>query len=258
MNLVTLEKDLLSVFFNADDKSVSHVASQYLAPHATLSKEECLKIYRNSVHGVLKQHLCSLFPVSLQLIGELRFRALCDEFIDRSPPDTPYLSEYGEQLSIFFKDHAMFADMKWVIDMVVLEWARHSAWHAANQEVSDFAALSTVTQEEQALLVFGPPQSAHLLSFKVPIDDIWMIHQSDNVTDVPQKLAALEMNDERFIIIYRQGKKLYQTQLDAQVWLFLKRCSEGANLETLSGEFAETLTSCLSTCVGSGWISSFK
>lgn len=258
MNLASLQKDLLDVFFNTDNKSATQVANRYLKPHAKLSKEQCLTIYRNSVHGVLKQHLCSVYPVSQQLIGKQRFRVLCDQFIDQYPPGTPYLSEYGEQLPTFFMSLSAFTKLKWVVDMVTLEWARHCAWHAANQEASDFTALSTVTQDEQALLVFYLPKSAHLLRFSSAIDDIWRIHQLDDVEDISKKLEAVDMNDERFIIVYRQGKKLYQTSLDKQVWLFLSRCREGASLATLSEEFGEALATCLSTTVKRGWISSFE
>lgn len=258
MDLASLQQDVLKALFTPQSTETSQIAHHYLSPHQSLSTEQCLNIYRNSVHGILKQHLSSVYRVSQQLVGEQRFRLLCDEFIDQHPPTTPHLPDYGAGLPGFLQSHHALKNLRWVVDVSELEWRRNTAWHAANQATSDFSTLARLSSDAQAALIFEPPDSAQLLRLNTVADEIWAIHQTSDLESISNQLQTVDIDQEIFIIIYRQGPQLHQIRLDEQTWHFVNACRAGITLEALGARFGETLPQHLTIAIEKGWICAFS
>lgn len=257
MDLSKLQQDFVQALFSGNVKADMEAASHYVQAQGALSAVQRVGIYRNSVHGILNQHLVALYPVCRQLIGEQRFDVLCDTFIDQQSPDTPYLPEFGEALIGFLKQHAALKTLSWVVDVAQLEWARHAAWHGANQPVSDFAQLAQFDEAQQAALCFALPQSAQLLHVSTAADEVWLAHQSQDIQQISAQLATIQLNSETSLIICRQGRGLQQSRLTSMQWRFLQAIQQGVTLEGLSSEFEAALATLLATAVQQGWVRSF-
>jgi hypothetical protein len=250
MDLSKLQQDFAQALFSGDAKSD-------LGAQGELSAAQRVGIYRNSVHGILSQHLAALYPVCRQLIGEQRFDVLCDTFIDQHSPDTPYLPGFGEALVDYLKQHAAFKTLSWVVDVAQLEWARHAAWHSANQPVSDFSKLAQFDEAQQAALCFALPQSAQLLHVSTAADEVWLAHQSQDIQQISAQLATIQLDSETTLIIWRQGRSLQQSRLTPVQWRFLRAIQQGVTLEGLSSGFEAELATLLATAVQQGWVCSF-
>lgn len=256
-DLGRLQQDFSQALFNVNAKTDLEVASQFVQDQDGLTAIQRVGIYRNSVHGILSQHLAAVYPVCQQLIGGERFSLLCDVFIDHQSPDTPYLAEFGRAFADFLKHYDALKDLGWVVDIARLEWARHAAWHKANQAPANFAQLAQFDEHQQAALCFSLPESAQLLHFLVAADEIWSAHQLADTQLISAQLANIQLQNETYLIIWRRGRTLEQTRLSKPQWQFLQAIQQGATLEALSSEFEAEVATLLATAVQQGWVYSF-
>lgn len=257
MDLTQLQQDFAQALFSSNAKADVEAASGYVQAQGELSAAQRVGIYRNSAHGILSQHLAALYPVCRQLIGEQRFDLLCDVYVDQQPPGTPYLPEFGATFADFLKQHDALKALSWIVDVACLEWARHVAWHKANQAVSDFAQLAHLDEQQQAALCFSLPQSAQLLHCCIAADEVWLAHQSSDIQQVSAQLANIQLENETYLIIWRQGRRLQQSRLSLAQWQFLQAVQQGVTLEGLSSEFQAEVATLLASAVRQGWVSSF-
>lgn len=180
--LATLQQRVIRALFQAD-ASTGVLAD--IQASATLSPAQRLGIYRNGVQAVLTTHLQAVYPVCQQLVGYAFFSQTVGQFVAQQPSDSPALADYGVNFADFLAQHSALQTLPWLADVARLEWARHAAWHAANQAVMDFSPLVTLTAEQQSRLRFYLPQSARLLRSDFAIQAVWLAHQPD---DYPEKV----------------------------------------------------------------------
>lgn len=222
-----------------------------------LSAEQRVGIYRNSVHGILWQYLASLYPVCNQLVGEKFFEGFSDLFIDQHPPDTPFLADYGNGFAAFIREHEAFAKIRWINQIAELEWARHQAWHATNQTVSDFSLLATLTEEQQLALQFQLPHSMQLLHSPYAIHQVWLAHQPEDYAG-KTPLEDIQLQQDDYVLVWRKERQLRQIQIDKQQWQFLSTVRQNKSLAELSEQFQEQVGVLLSSAIQQGHIISFR
>jgi hypothetical protein len=253
MTLSNLQSDFLQAIFSPQrDAAASLVRSQ-----GELDAEQRVGIYRNSVHGILHQYLASLYPVCQDLLGEKFFEGFCDVYIDQYPPTTAYLSDYGNELAKLMQTHDAFAELRWIADMAQLEWTRHQAWNAINQDKGDFSQLATIPAEDQANIRFELPASAQLLASDYATHQVWVAHQPE---DIPEKipLEHIQIRQPTYIYVWRAGRTLQQIVLNEQQWTFLTEIQKGLALGELTELFQEQLPNLLTTAIQHDWVISFS
>lgn len=254
MSLPDLQNRFIAAMF---DRNQRVDAAALVREHGELDAVQRVGIYRNSVHGILLQYLGSLFAVTQQLLGEAFFGQLSDEFVDHVPPTRPFLAEYGGDLPDFMRQHTALQNMPWLADVAQLEWARHQAWNAVNQPVSDFADIMNMDEEQQATLCFQMPWSAQLLQSPYAIHQVWVAHQPE---DFPEKLPLerIHIHQQTYLLIWRAGRKLQQLELDETTWQFLSAVQQSTALPRLTERFQEQLPVLLTNAMQRGWILSFS
>ena len=258
MNLSELEKAFASAVFSKQPSiDITKIARSVL-PHGGLSAEQRIGIYRNSAHGILCNHLIAIYAVTLQLLGKERFMSVCSAYIDQYPPSNMHLADYGETLIGYLDQHPILEENQWITCIAKLEWARHAAWHGANQLISDFSVLGGMNDTQQGSIQFHLPKSAHLLSLSVPADDVWLAHQSESIETITAALSRVNLADARFLIVWRCGRSLEQARLIQQEHHFLHHASSGKSLKDLADIFGEDVSRLLSRAVEKGWIISFS
>ena len=250
-------KQLQTHFSGAVFSDQRGLIAESVMQQGELSAEQRVGIYRNSVHGILWQYLASLYPVCNQLVGEKFFEGFSDLFIDQHPPGTPFLADYGDGFSAFMREHDAFAKIRWINQVAELEWARHQAWHATNQLVTDFSLLATLTEEQQLSAQFQLPDSMQILHSPYAIHQVWLAHQPEDY-DGKIPLEEIQLQQDDYIIVWRSERQLQQVQINEQQWQFLSAVRQNKSLAELSEQFQEPVGVLLASAIQHGWIISFR
>jgi hypothetical protein len=90
------------------------------------------RVYRNNVYAGLTDVLAGRFPVVARLVGAEFFRAMARIYVEREPPASAVLIRYGASFPNFIAGFAPASSVPYLADIASLEWARHSAYHAAD------------------------------------------------------------------------------------------------------------------------------
>nr|WP_272214247.1 putative DNA-binding domain-containing protein [Marinicella sp. W31]MDC2878644.1 putative DNA-binding domain-containing protein [Marinicella sp. W31] len=122
-------------------------------------------VYRNNVAVGLKAALADIFPVTRDLVGERFFAAMSGEYIDRAPPHSPVLSEYGHGFADFIASFEPASKLFFLPDVARLERAWLDAYHARDAAPLSPGMLDALPPEELMALALSPHPATHLLHF---------------------------------------------------------------------------------------------
>ena len=253
MNLEELQQDFISAIFEKNNST----AAKHVTGDDRLTAEQRLGIYRGSVHGILTSSLGVSFPVTKSLVGEKFFDHMCDVFIDKYPPTSPFFVKYGGAFSEFLEQFEPAKSISYLSDVAALEWERHQVWHEVILESVDFSEMASLTEEEQATVWFELKQSLRLIESGYRIDLIWFAHQDGS--DI--KLEDVNIDEGVQLLIWKGTDGIKITQLDTndqEYWDFITAISEKNNITQLADKFGEHLPSHLNRCIQEGWIKSFN
>ncbi|RVU84322.1 DUF2063 domain-containing protein [Leucothrix sargassi] len=256
MDLTKLQDQVAHALF--DPSPDLRLESDNVLSQGELDSEQRLEIYRNSSRGILKQHLAAVFAVAESLVGQQRFTVLCNAFIDERSPATPYLADYGDCFADFLDQQASLKPYPYIADVARLEWTRHKAWHGVNQQAGDFSQLAQLNEQAQAQVCFELPTSAALLHSKFAVHAIWMAHQLEDAQAISKELSSLSLNQEAYVIVWRQGRHLKQSELNHGQWRFLQCVQRRDTLQLLSEAFDSDVSTHLATAVQQGWVCNFN
>ena len=118
----------------------AEVVPLHLAERTDLGFAARFAIHRNNVRGARTEALRQGFPVLERLLGQEYFTALVGVFIQRHPPCSAALHEYGGEMAEFIEAFAPVAQLGYLADIARLEWARLCAFHATDAPVPDLSA----------------------------------------------------------------------------------------------------------------------
>jgi hypothetical protein len=168
-------------------------------------RERRFAVYRNNVKASLIATLTARYPVIQRLVGEEFFEATALVFVERHPPHSPVLAEYGAAFAAFLGSFEPAADLPYLADVARLEWARHEAFHAADAESSPIGRLAALGADdlEPARLILHP--AATVVASPWPIVSIWMTNTFDAETrrigpDLPGEIALVTRPDQEIFV----------------------------------------------------------
>lgn len=253
-SLSAIQHSLISVLFR-QDKATGDAAA-HIQSSAVLNPEQRLGIYQHGVHAVLTAHLQAVYPVCQQLLGEAFFVQTCEQFLTQQPPTTAFLADYGGELAVFLAQQSALLSLPWVAEVARVEWARHCAWHSAQQMCMDFSQFAQLDAQQQARARFYLPESAQLLQSEFATHAVWLAHQTNDYPDkVP--LEAIQIQQPTHLLVWRIRRSLHQVPLSMQQWQFLHDVQQGLTLSALVAQYAEALPALLMHSVQRGWLSRF-
>jgi hypothetical protein len=174
---------------------------------------ERLCIYRNTFIGTLIGALRLTYPAVERLVGPDFFEGSASSFIDRHPPKTAYLNEYGAEFGAFLADFPPAASLPYLRDVAALEWAVSCAACAPDVPVLDPASLAHLDEADHGRLRFITHPSVTLLEIHHPADLIWR--------------AVLDRDDDVLAALHLELKPL---------WLLVHRGAEGVVVRRLTVE----------------------
>ena len=133
-----------------------------------------LAVYRNNIAHSLRRALAQRFPAVERIVGAPFFAAMADQFLDRHPPRSPVLQEWGADFPGFLAGFPPLAGLPYLPDVARIEWARGLACHAAD------AAPLPAHRLADALSGGGPLRlhpALQLLRLGHPAVSIWQANQ---------------------------------------------------------------------------------
>lgn len=148
-------------------------------------RERRFGVYRNNVKASLAAALAARFPVVERLVGEEFFTAMALVFIERDPPHSPVLAEYGGNLADFLEGFEPTADLPYLPDIARLEWARHVAFHSADASPADLARLAELPPETLGCVRLGLHPAMAVIASPWPIVSVWTTNTHDATPEAP-------------------------------------------------------------------------
>ena len=130
-------------------------------------------VYRNNVVTGLIDALGDAYPACKALVGERFFNAAAGVFVRANPPRSPLMFAYGAEFPDFLAGFEPAAALRWLPDVARLELARREAYHAADAQPDDGAALAAIAPERlgEARLKLHP--SMRITRSRYPAMSIW-------------------------------------------------------------------------------------
>lgn len=137
-------------------------------------------VYRNNVAVALVDALAATFPAVRRIVGERFFRAAARVHALQTPPTSPLMAEYGRDFPAFLE--AGFEPARalpYLPDVARIERAWLDAYHAADAEPLDPAALAAVPPERLASVRFVPHPAARVVRSRFAAVSATAMNRSD-------------------------------------------------------------------------------
>lgn len=210
--LLEVQQAIRRSLVGRDDRdAVRHLRGNGLPPAARLS------IYRNTFAGGLTTALRLSFPAVHHLVGADFFESAARIFIERAPPRSAWLDEYGAGFPEFLASFAPAASLPYLPGVARLEWAVGRALHAPDTAPLDIARLAEVAPEDQGTVAFVPHPSVALVQADYPVDEIWRaVLDRDAAAMAAIDLAAGPV----WLLVERRAGDVMVTPCSEPAWRF--------------------------------------
>jgi hypothetical protein len=209
-------------------------------------------VYRNNVFHSLADTVAARFPVIARLVGEEFLRAAALTFVERHPPRSPALFEYGGGFPAFLETFEPAAHLPYLADVARLEWARNVAYHGASAEPMGNGTLGALAPEVIGDAVLKLHPSCQLVASPYPIVSIW----DTNTHDAEVRPIGPQMPGEAALVV-RPRLAVLVLKLGPGAPAFIDSVAEGRTLSaatTRAGAADETfsLTDTLAALLSAG------
>jgi hypothetical protein len=199
------------------------------APAQTIGREGApdarrFAVYRNNVAVSLIGAIEARYPVTRRLVGEEFFRAMARSFVARSKPRSPVVLHYGAEFPDFVATFDPARDLVFLPDVARLENAWVEAYHSADEDPLELAALAAAAPDTlgQLRLKFHP--AARLLCSDYPAASIWAGHQGAGEFAPPEHWIGEQT------LITRPGADVKLRLLPVGGYSFARALQHGATL----------------------------
>jgi hypothetical protein len=188
-------------------------------------------VYRNNVHASLAGALAARFPVVERLVGDEFFRAMALIFVERHPPTSPVIAEFGGELPAFLESFEPAETLPYLPDVARLEWQRTIAYHAANAEPAAISVLADLPPQDLSHAQFMLHPAASWIASDYPVASIWRTNTHDEtVTPIGPEAAG------ETVLVTRPGLEVLVTELPHGAAVLLSRLAEGSSLNDAAGD----------------------
>jgi hypothetical protein len=181
-------------------------------------------VYRNNVVSSLIDALAARFPATQRIVGTEFFRAAASIYVRREPPRSRILMCYGDSLPDFLAAFPPAADVPYLADVARLEAARTHAYHAADTEPADGAALQRLDENEFGALRIRPHPAVGIVRSRYPLVTIWSMNAGE------RDVAPMESWDGEDALVTRPRSQVEVRLLPPGGAAFLSSLFEGAAL----------------------------
>lgn len=193
-------------------------------------------VYRNNVVASLIEAIEAAYPAVRRILGEECFHGVARLYVLEHPPYSPLMLEYGQHFADFLGRCAPLARYPYLADVARIERAWLEAYHAAEAEPPDAAALADIATCDPADLVFSLHPSLRLVSSPFPVLSIWHANRQEE----PPPVIELDAGAER-VLIARPAAEVEARLLPTAAALFLESLVRGDTLAVAAAAVADTM-----------------
>jgi hypothetical protein len=155
-------------------------APDFLTSASGVNDQRRFAVYKNNVTVSLVRALESNFPTITRLIGSEYFTALARIFVEKHPPKTRILNQYGAEFAGFLAAFEPLADYAYLGDVARLEQFWREAFHEADAAPVAVSELGQVAPHDIASLRFKAHPATRLLRSHYAAGSIFSANRSDN------------------------------------------------------------------------------
>jgi uncharacterized protein (UPF0276 family) len=169
-----------------DDALTAQVLAQFKSDHS----EHRLALYRGNQSANWHKTLAAAYPVVLALVGEEFFGGLARAYGRAQPSDNPDLNHFGACFAAFLRDFPHVAELPYLPDLAVLEWALHRAHYAPAAHGLSAEQLAAIAPDEIEQTSFRLHPAVQLLASEWAVVPLWLAHQPDSGVAFPAEMQA--------------------------------------------------------------------
>ena len=147
--------------------------------HSGKSAHKRFNVYRNNVTASLVNAIGQVFPLTRKAMGEEAFRAAALTFVRDCPPTSKILFQYGHGFDAHLAEHGFDRERPWLCDLARLERAWLDAYHAADADPLQPAALGAIAPEKLGEAVFEAHPATRIIACATPAVSVMAALKSD-------------------------------------------------------------------------------
>ncbi|MGI9278023.1 MAG: HvfC/BufC family peptide modification chaperone [Endozoicomonas sp.] len=248
MKLGQLQKEML----NWIHSSASEPAPGCIQAASSLTPEQGLSVYRNSIHEIAIRALKLTFPITHRLLGEGCFRGVLSNYIRNADFSDHSLENVGQDLHEYVARLPELEQLTYLPDLILLELSIHRCELQPEWPSMSLEAIQSAIQQG-TVSQFHLPANATLLASDYPVLDIWQMHQQ---FDEPE--MNLDDYSPSRVLINQQHHQAICFALSQEQFDLLSALLEQPDLEKccelLSSRGQEDCLSAFSSCMEQGFI----
>jgi hypothetical protein len=139
---------------------------QLIAPGPRGNPERRLAVYYNAYRQRLVEALSTDFEALAALLGEARFRAACEAYVEATPSHFRNIRWYGSGLSGFLASTPPWRQRPELAEIARFEWTLTLAFDASDAPAAAFDDLAKLPPEAWGVLRIHLHPSLHLVSLR--------------------------------------------------------------------------------------------
>jgi hypothetical protein len=186
-----------------------------------LSAEARVDIYANMYFYRIRDALKEDFPATLAVLGEDNFHNLITGYLLEYPPTAPSISDCGQHLADYLRDHPMREGAPFVADLAKLERAVVEVFHGIDAAVLEPAALRATPPEVWPAMKLRIHPAAQILALEWRVSEVLRAVEEGH----PWKPAE---RDAVKVLVWRRNARVFYRDLERAEADALEAASRGA------------------------------
>jgi len=221
----------LQAGFSTDLKQDALGALSGVIRHGRAAPNQLMQIYRNNYFLSLTEALRAIFGSTDTLLGEQFFNFAADAYIRKHPSRSGNLHHFGDRFAHFLAAMPETQTLPYLENVARIDWAWHSAFHAADADPVFADALTAFAPEQYSDLRFDLVPSAALFQSEYSVMDIWHYCRRNGDTGESAEMPALQFDEgEQWIAVFRVGLQIKTELLTRSEFVFVQQCASGQPL----------------------------
>lgn len=183
---------------------------------AKASARRRLDIYAGAYRMRLEEALQEDFEALHSLLGDDQFHTLCLRYIDTHPSQHPSLRYFGQHMSKFLRQHALYFQQPVLAELAEFEWAMISAFDAADSAVVTVDDIARMPAGGWGSLRFETHASAQRVELFWNAPAIWSAVHKNEAPPAPERNQR-----PQDWLVWRQELEIYFRPLsveEARAW----------------------------------------
>ena len=192
-------------------------------------------VYRNNLVMAAITALQDSFPACHRLVGDAFFKATARAYFYESPPTSPLLFQYGASFGEFLDRFPPASKVPYLGDVARLEFARLSAYHAADLPTLHISKLGAVPAHQLSATRLRAHPSLTLVRSSFPVLSLWAASTGQMDSD------QVEMGQAEDVLVVRPALEVVTRLLPPGGGIFLNALLAGLSLGEAASVAAESV-----------------